>query len=116
MARPYLIAVIGKSDKDPGDRPSPEALRAARDVLARAGAELARLAGTVIRRLFPHPGIVQVAMSGGVFASSPLVCQSFYNNLHSERTKVTINPTVVEPVRGALELARKKVSNETLRR
>ena len=88
----------------------------ARDVLARAGAELARLAGTVIRRLFPHPGIVQVAMSGGVFASSPLVCQSFYNNLHSERTEVTINPTVVEPVRGALELARKKVSNETLRR
>ena len=88
----------------------------ARDVLCRAGAELARLAGTVIRRLFPHPGIVQVAMSGGVFASSPLVCQSFYNNLHSERTEVTINPTVVEPVRGALELARKKVSNETLRR
>jgi len=29
MARPYLIAVIGKSNKDPGDPPSPEALTAA---------------------------------------------------------------------------------------
>ena len=43
MARPYLIAVIGKSDKDPGDRPSPEALRAAETVganIAGAGAIL----------------------------------------------------------------------------
>ena len=43
MARPYLIAVIGKSDKDPGDRPSPEALRAAEVVganVAGAGAIL----------------------------------------------------------------------------
>ena len=43
MARPYLIAVIGKSDKDPGDRPSPEALRAAEMVganVAGAGAIL----------------------------------------------------------------------------
>jgi len=43
MARPYLIAVIGKSDRDPGDRPSPEALRAAEIVganVAGAGAIL----------------------------------------------------------------------------
>src|SRR5438046_4196748 len=43
MARPYLIAVIGKSEKDPGDRPSPEALRAAETVganIAGAGAIL----------------------------------------------------------------------------
>src|SRR5256886_10301283 len=43
MARPYLIAVIGKSDKDPGDRPSPEAIRAAETVganVAGAGAIL----------------------------------------------------------------------------
>src|SRR5437870_9122707 len=43
MARPYLIAVIGKSDKDPGDRPSPEALKAAEMVganIAGAGAIL----------------------------------------------------------------------------
>jgi uncharacterized protein (TIGR00725 family) len=43
MARPYLIAVIGKSDKDQNDRPSPEALRAAELVganIAGAGAIL----------------------------------------------------------------------------
>src|SRR5438270_11539599 len=43
MARPYLIAVIGKSEKDPGDPPSPEALRAAELVganIAGAGAIL----------------------------------------------------------------------------
>jgi uncharacterized protein (TIGR00725 family) len=43
MARPYLIAVIGKSSKDPSDPPSPEALRAAELVganIAGAGAIL----------------------------------------------------------------------------
>jgi uncharacterized protein (TIGR00725 family) len=43
MARPYLIAVIGKSTKDPGDPPSPEALQAAELVganIAGAGAIL----------------------------------------------------------------------------
>jgi uncharacterized protein (TIGR00725 family) len=43
MARPYLIAVIGKSTKEPGDPPSPEALRAAELVganIAGAGAIL----------------------------------------------------------------------------
>lgn len=43
MARPYLIAVIGKSAKDPGDPPSPEALSAAELVganIAGAGAIL----------------------------------------------------------------------------
>jgi uncharacterized protein (TIGR00725 family) len=43
MARPYLIAVIGKSAKEPGDPPSPEALRAAELVganIAGAGAIL----------------------------------------------------------------------------
>jgi uncharacterized protein (TIGR00725 family) len=43
MARPLVIAVIGKSTKDPGDPPSPEALRAAELVganIAGAGAIL----------------------------------------------------------------------------
>src|SRR5256885_160268 len=43
MARPLVIAVIGKSLKDPGDPPSPEALRAAELVganIAGAGAIL----------------------------------------------------------------------------
>ena len=43
MARPYVIAVIGKSNKDPDSPPSPEALRAAELVganIAGAGAIL----------------------------------------------------------------------------
>jgi len=43
MSRPYVIAVIGKSTKDPGDPPSADALRAAELVganVAGAGAIL----------------------------------------------------------------------------
>jgi hypothetical protein len=43
MTRPYVIAVIGKSNRDPGDPPSPEALKAAEMVganIAGAGAIL----------------------------------------------------------------------------
>jgi glucosamine kinase len=78
----------------------------ARDVLTQAGAELAKLGGTVIRRLFPQSDSVPVAMSGGVFGSSALVRQIFYNNLRSAHPAAVINPGVIEPVRGALELAR----------
>ena len=79
----------------------------ARDVLARAGTVLANLAGIVIRRLFQNSGSVPVAMSGGVFGSSALVRQVFYNSLRAESTEAGLNPGVIEPVRGALEIARK---------
>jgi glucosamine kinase len=77
------------------------------DVLTQAGGQLANLAGIVVRRLFTNSGPVPVAMSGGVFASSALVRQVFYNGLHSGHPDVVLNPNVIEPVRGALELARK---------
>jgi N-acetylglucosamine kinase-like BadF-type ATPase len=80
--------------------------RVALEVLTRAGTELAKLAGMVAQRLFPPADEVPVAMSGGVFGSSPLVRQTFYNSLRVERPDVFINPSVIEPVRGALELAR----------
>ena len=81
--------------------------RIALDVLNQAGAELASVAKTVITRLFANVGILSVAMSGGVFSSSPLVRQVFYNHLGSEYPDAVINPGVIEPVRGALALARK---------
>jgi N-acetylglucosamine kinase-like BadF-type ATPase len=81
--------------------------RIARDVLTQAGTQLANLAGILLRRLFPHAEAVPVAMSGGVFGSSALVRQVFYNSLHSAHPGVVINPNVIEPVRGALDLARK---------
>ena len=80
--------------------------RIAREVLTQAGTQLANLAGILLRRLFTGAGAVPVAMSGGVFSSSALVRQVFYNSLHSGPTDVVVNPTVIEPVRGALELAR----------
>ena len=80
--------------------------RIARDVLTQAGTHLANLAGIVLRRLFPSPDAVHVAMSGGVFASSTLVRQIFYNSLRSAHPDIILNPNVIEPVRGALDLAR----------
>jgi glucosamine kinase len=78
-----------------------------RAVLSRAGAELAQLAAVVIRRLFPGPQhSVPVAMAGGVFRQSALVRQVFYNRVRADFPQVSLNPTVIEPVRGALDLAR----------
>jgi glucosamine kinase len=81
--------------------------RIARDVLAQAGTHLANLAGILFRRLFPNSDTVPVAMSGGVFGSSALVRQFFYNCLCSGHPNAVLNPSLIEPVRGALELARK---------
>jgi glucosamine kinase len=79
----------------------------ARDVLTRAGNELAALAKIVVRRVFAEGGNVPVAMSGGVFANSALVRQVFYNSLRSEYPDAAVKSAVVEPVQGALALARK---------
>jgi glucosamine kinase len=79
----------------------------ARDVLTRAGRELAALAGIVRRRIFLPDETVPVAMSGGVFANSALVRQVFYNSLGSEHPPAVVNPRVTEPVEGALARARR---------
>ena len=97
-----LPAVLAAADSGDPD---------ARNILARAGTELANLAGIVIRRLFPAESAVPVAMSGGVLSNSPLVCQAFYNSLHSLCPRAQVQTQVVEPVRGALELARKGASH-----
>jgi N-acetylglucosamine kinase-like BadF-type ATPase len=79
----------------------------ARTVLTQAGAELAGLAKIVIGRLFEESPNVPVAMSGGVFGNSALVRNVFYNSLRSEYPQATVGGTVIEPVVGALELARR---------
>jgi glucosamine kinase len=79
----------------------------ARTVLTQAGAELAGLAKIVIGRLFEEAPTVPVAMSGGVFHNSALVRNVFYNSLRSEYPQAVVAATLVEPVKGALELARK---------
>ena len=90
----------------------------ARSILTQAGAELAGLAKIVVRRLFPDAATVPVAMSGGVFRQSALVREVFYNSLRSLRSAcpaTTVNSSVIEPVRGALELARKAAAKGTAR-
>ncbi len=79
----------------------------ARDVLREAGAELARLAGIVLNRIFADAMSVPAAMAGGVFRNSSLVREVFYNRLRAEFPRVNANQNVVEPVNGALALARR---------
>ena len=79
----------------------------AHDILAQAGVELATLAKIVISRLFAQNDIAPVAMSGGVFRNSALVRQVFYNRLRMECPQALINVNLIDPVQGALELARR---------
>jgi glucosamine kinase len=73
-----------------------------------AGKELARIVGIVCRRLFPanETGAVPVAMIGGVFRHAPTVRETFYNELRRLDPRGEVTPEVVEPVHGALRMAR----------
>jgi len=87
----------------------------AKQVLTQAGRELAQIAAVILRRLFAQPGTaVPVAMVGGVFGHSPLVCEVFYNELQALDSRANVSPQVVEPVEGALRLARKAARNRTI--
>jgi N-acetylglucosamine kinase-like BadF-type ATPase len=85
-----------------------------RAVLTRAGGELAQLAAVIIGRLFPKPsdgdvGLgtqVPLAMVGGVFRHSALVREAFYNEIRKMDSRANVLPRVVEPVEGALRMAR----------
>lgn len=89
----------------------------ATQILASAGAELAHLASIVICRLFPpsrtsesnvaaSAAPIPVAMAGGVFRHAALVRQVFYNQVRWLDPGVQVQPEIVEPVEGALRLAR----------
>lgn len=75
-------------------------------VLHRAGAELAELACIVLRRMFTAVEGVPLAMSGGVFRASSLVREVFYNSVRAQWPRVDLKTSVVEPVDGALAMAR----------
>jgi N-acetylglucosamine kinase-like BadF-type ATPase len=83
----------------------------AAQVLTHAGRELAAVAAVVIRRLFAkgHAASVPVAMTGGVFRHAPLVRQVFYNELRAFDPRVEVNQQVVDPVEGALRMARRGI-------
>jgi glucosamine kinase len=77
------------------------------EILSKAGSELADLARIVVGRIFPKAEAVPVAMSGGVFGNSAQVREVFYNRLRTKSSGIVLNEYVVQPVRGALELARR---------
>jgi glucosamine kinase len=83
----------------------------AQSILRLAATELARLAGLVVRRLFQErQGAVPMAMAGGVFRHSALIRELFYNEIRTAHPHAVLNSEVVEPVHGALEMARRSVS------
>lgn len=81
----------------------------ARHVLLKAGRELAQVVGVVIGSLFGVGGaaLVPVGMTGGVFRHAALVREAFYNELQALAPCARVMPQVVEPVEGALRMARR---------
>jgi glucosamine kinase len=81
----------------------------ARQVLSRAAAELAHVVAAVSHRLFAKEDAapVPVAMTGGVFRHSQPVREDFYNELRKLDPRAEIIPEVVDPVEGALRMARR---------
>jgi glucosamine kinase len=86
----------------------------ARQVLMHAGSELARIAALVMRRLFvtDDPAMVQVdrvrvAMTGSVFGHAQIARETFYNELRRLDARAEALTQIVEPVEGALHMARR---------
>lgn len=79
----------------------------AKEVLTRAGSELAMLAKIVIRKLWLGDTAVKVAGSGGVIRNSAQIRQVLNNSIKAERSKFLWDDTVIDPILGALFLARK---------
>jgi glucosamine kinase len=83
----------------------------ARQVIAEASRELAQLAGIVLRRLFSaqhsSASAVPMAMAGGVFRHAAMIRELFYNEVRAANPDIVLNPEVVDPVHGALQMARK---------
>jgi N-acetylglucosamine kinase-like BadF-type ATPase len=80
----------------------------ARSVLSQAGRELAELGALVIGRLFAESFVVPLAMAGGVFRHAALVREVFYNQVRERHPHIDMREQVVDPVEGALRLARRQ--------
>jgi glucosamine kinase len=80
----------------------------AQGVLTQAGRELARLAALVVGKLFSESNSAEVplAMIGGVFRHLAQVREVFKDELARNHAYVKVNPEVIEPVAGALQMAR----------
>jgi glucosamine kinase len=95
---PRLFPLVIRAAAD-GDQTS-------RELLNRAGIELATLAGIVLRRIVPASSPVPLAITGSVFRQSADVRRVFYNQLEAEFPGLKLLDDFVDPVMGALALAR----------
>jgi glucosamine kinase len=82
----------------------------ARHVLTEAGTELAELALGAVRALWQESQCVRVALVGGVLRHSTIVRHTFYAALRTRRPNLAVCMAVVDPVAGALALARKRAA------
>jgi len=78
----------------------------AREVLDRAGSELATMAAVVVRRLFGG-GSCSVVTHGGVLSSSEIVRSRLERELKSQVPNAVLCERAIDPARGALERARR---------
>jgi glucosamine kinase len=85
----------------------------ARSLLADAGSQLAGLTAKVVTRLMPNSPHAPVAMTGSVFRQSAEVRQVFYNCLQARFPGIVVRNELVEPVDGALALARRAGKSKT---
>ncbi len=76
-------------------------------VLTDAGRELSAIAAIVIGRLFVEAGPVHVAVTGSVFRYAAQVREIFYHELRKAEPRVEVNLQIVDPVEGALRMARR---------
>ncbi len=76
-------------------------------LLTQAGVELATLAGVVVRRLWSRDDAIRVALGGGIFAHSSLVRLAFWKQLHTEWPRAALSFKKIQPVVGALWMARR---------
>ncbi len=84
----------------------------ARDILMRAGTELAMLAKVVMRRLWPGAQPIRARISGGVFLNSFCVQQVFENSLRAERPQCNVTFGQADGAAGALVCARRFARRE----
>ena len=85
----------------------------ARELLSRAGTELAALVAIVMQRIAPTPPCVPVAMTGSVFRQSEDVRRLFYNELEKKFPGINLREDFVDPVQGALTRARATIAANT---
>ena len=81
----------------------------ASEVLSRAGKELAKLALVVAARLWQPSDKILIGVAGSVFAYSEQIRRTFNEALTAQRKNLSVCFKVVDPVMGALSLARRAV-------